>query len=355
MLKQLLNECTIKLDLEPVGPILIKERGPETDEEKQAKKKAKEKPIEEPDMIFVRMPRNDGCEPYLPGSSIKGILRSRAEWIARSLNDAGSCNPFLTSVNEIETDLACSQRLKEVKGASAYRKACPICKLFGCLSLASRLSLTDAYLREDSRIPQDPRMKDSLGRERQQLPKPKNNEYVARKRDGVGIDRFLGSTGLVEREESAGGTKFDFEIINEGVFTCELYLRNFELWQLGLLGYLLTEMENAQIKIGYGKTRGLGKVRGKAQSVIISYIGKNKPPVGPHGIQFFGIGEIVQGEKWNDYGFDVGSDVKLNLALTPQDDGIRQSYYLSSEESLRLWKATLSCFQKYIQNYKPPE
>ena len=53
MLKQLVNECVITLQIEPVGPILIKS-GIET--------------VTGPDMAFVRVWRNGDEEIYLPGS-----------------------------------------------------------------------------------------------------------------------------------------------------------------------------------------------------------------------------------------------------------------------------------------------
>src|SRR5688500_1445288 len=79
MLKQLVNECVIELHIIPEGPILIKS-GVAT--------------ISGPDMAFVKVWRNGIEEVYLPGSSLKGVLRSHAERIARTLNEQAACDPF---------------------------------------------------------------------------------------------------------------------------------------------------------------------------------------------------------------------------------------------------------------------
>jgi CRISPR/Cas system CSM-associated protein Csm3 (group 7 of RAMP superfamily) len=72
MLKQLLNECVIELMIEPDGPILVKS-GRDT--------------VRGPNMAFVRTWRNGQEEVYLPGSSLKGVLRSHAERITRTLGE----------------------------------------------------------------------------------------------------------------------------------------------------------------------------------------------------------------------------------------------------------------------------
>ena len=66
MHKCLFNEAIIKLTIEPVGPILIKAGDSGSDPTK-------------PDMSFVRTMRNGESTVYLPGSSLKGFLRSHCE------------------------------------------------------------------------------------------------------------------------------------------------------------------------------------------------------------------------------------------------------------------------------------
>src|SRR5438093_39819 len=79
MLKRLINECAVELRLHTVDPILIKS-GLAT--------------VSGPDMSFVLTYRGGHTEPYLPGSSLKGVIRSHAELIARTLKSPSACEPF---------------------------------------------------------------------------------------------------------------------------------------------------------------------------------------------------------------------------------------------------------------------
>ena len=66
MLKRLLNQCTVRLRLETLEPLLVKSGSAV---------------VHGPDMAFVRTNRNGHFEPFLPGSSLKGVLRSHTERI----------------------------------------------------------------------------------------------------------------------------------------------------------------------------------------------------------------------------------------------------------------------------------
>ena len=80
-------------------------------------------------------------------------------------------------------------------------------------------------------------------------------------RDGIAIDRLTGGTG--------GGAKFDLEVVTEGTtFSTDIHLRNFEIWQLGMLFVIIQDMGDELIRIGSGRSRGLGKV--KASIILIS-------------------------------------------------------------------------------------
>ena len=105
-----------------------------------------------------------------------------------------------------------------------YQSSCPICRLFGSLSHAGRLSISDAYA---------------------------DGKPGTETRDGVGIDRFTGG--------AFAKAKFELEPVISGTFKCSVYMRNFEIWQLGLLGCLMKDLKDGYIYIGSGKSRGLGE------------------------------------------------------------------------------------------------
>jgi CRISPR/Cas system CSM-associated protein Csm3 (group 7 of RAMP superfamily) len=81
-------------------------------------------------------------------------------------------------------------------------------------------------------------------------------------RTGVAIDRILGSV--------AHGP-FDFEVVTRGAFATTIQLRNFEVWQLGLLALVLRDLEEGLIPIGFGKSRGLGDVEAKVNLFKVRY------------------------------------------------------------------------------------
>lgn len=286
MLKQLVNECVITLQIEPDGPILIKS-GIET--------------VTGPDMAFVRVWRNGDEEIYLPGSSLKGVMRSHAERIARTLNLVAACDPFAPAgskgafcgsiFDRRKKDNALPDPQDEADRVNqlVYRESCPICKLFGSTWFAGRLATADAY---------------AEGR----APRPQQ-------RDGVGIDRVTGG--------AARAVKFDLEVITEGVFITTLHLRNFELWQLGLLGFVLADLGDGLIRIGAAKSRGLGKVRGKVRQVQLHFLGPKAPRPDAGQLELRGMGALAEVTA---YGAVADDNVNVPFTASPatwRSNGLR--------------------------------
>lgn len=236
------NEAIFHLSLRPQGPLLIKS-GSEGG--------ASLNPTL-PDMNFVRTNRPDlGEVLYIPGSSLRGVLRSHAEKLVRSVNMNEACDPFLSDRDENRYGLkpACmrgkdksegKEKNKDKKdGAKVYRESCYICRIFGNLEIAGRLKVNDFY--------------------------PCNGNPVSEVRYGVAIDRVTGSV--------AHGP-FDMEVVTDGVFSGMITLRNFTLGQLGLLGAALCDIAEGFVRLGYGKARGLGQVELTFDKLEIRYLRK---------------------------------------------------------------------------------
>jgi CRISPR-associated RAMP protein (TIGR02581 family) len=289
MLKQLLNECIIDLHITTDGPILIKSGIPT---------------LSGPDMAFVKTWRNGTQEVYLPGSSLKGTLRSHAERIARTLNASAACDPFgkLDAAHPFCGNLFEARKDDDLKDRDqrdrvnqlVYHDSCPICRLFGSTWFAGRLATEDAY---------------AMGN----APKPQQ-------RDGVGIDRFTGG--------AAQGVKFDLEVVTEATFATRLHLRNFELWQLGLLGFVLNDFADGLIRIGAAKSRGLGRVRGEVKQVRVDFLGPQAPQPQDGQLTFRGLGALATAADVQAYGLAQPDEVTVpapaaNLTSMP---GLRQTY-----------------------------
>ena len=220
MLKALVNEARLHLDITTMGPLLVK-TGYAT--------------VSGADMAPVRTYRNGQLEVYLPGSSLKGVFRSHIEKVINSIQPRVACNPLLWPKDpgdrQLYRDFCGSHLTADDPPYRVYADSCPTCRLFGSTEFAGRLAVQDAYLPEGS-----------VG-----------TKKLIEHRDAVAIDRFTGG--------AASRAKFDLETVTAGTtFTSMLHLRNFEIWQLGLLFVIIQDMEDELICIGSGRSRGLGKV-----------------------------------------------------------------------------------------------
>lgn len=306
MLKRLLNECRFKLDIITQGPILIK---------------SGVAMVSGPDMCFVQTSRNNRFEPYLPGSSLKGVFRSQGERVVNTIRDRVACMPF----DETEDYRFCGKKIEKkakerkrnerpalTKG-EIYGMSCPICKLFGSTSYAGRISISDAYVKNGG----------SGKKER---------------RDGVGIDRFTGGT--------AGGAKFDLEPVIDTTFEATVYVRNFEIWQLGILCCLLRDLKDGYIYIGSGKSRGLGKVTAKWNDFKITLPGRPKilDNIVP------GVGYLLN-DLNNDYGYSLKDYIEMKDAgIEKTQEGIRTHIRFDDEAFNSLMDKSINIFFNHIQS-----
>lgn len=289
MLKKLINNCTIDLLLEPLDPILIKS-GQAT--------------VHGPDMAFVETFRKGVRQVYFPGTSLKGVIRSHVERIARTLKPGSVCNPFAKN----GPDVFCGVKLgKQDSAEKTYNKSCLACKMFGSTRYAGRVSISDAYPYECSPRPQ--------------------------MRDGVGIDRFTGG--------AFGGAKFNLEVVADGTFNTTISMVNFELWQLGLLAYVFKDMEDGLLSVGYGRSRGLGRFTASVLKADISYLSREPLPDG----EIWGVG-MALGE--NDYGIVPEDRVRLDTVVDGQRRGLRYNYSFSNGNLTEMFTKVSTAFNKYL-------
>jgi CRISPR-associated RAMP protein (TIGR02581 family) len=305
MFKKLVCDCSIDYNIEPVDPILVKS-GQAT--------------VHGVDMSFVLTYRHGQWEPFIPGTSIKGVFRSHSERIAGTLNENFVCNPFveqfcgkLFEKRKKKDEKSSNQKGEKLSNQAVYHDSCPICRIFGSTEFAGRLAPSDAYV---------------------------DGEYAFERRDGVGIDRFTGG--------GAHGAKFDLEVLSRGTFSGNIMLRNFELGQLGLLAFLFRDLEEGYIRIGTGTSRGLGRIKGSAKEIRISYLSPNPAALAQN--ELVGVGELA-GEEG--YGFAKNDRVPLELPEY-EDLGVRKRLIFKGEDIQRLWRAVAPKWNEYIFAYKMP-
>ncbi len=304
MLRRSLCQADIQIVIELVDPVLVKSGHASMDGT---------------DMVPVSTLRKGKRIYYLPGTSLKGTLRSHFERIARTLKPKSVCLPYYDPkgsasppvISECES-YGCGYRsrgedVKDNNSATAYADSCAACRLFGSLKFTGRFSVGDAYP-----LPSHP---------------PKLET-----RNSVAIDRFTGGT--------VRGALFDLQALVDGKFKADIRLTNFEIWQLAGVKLLLDDMTDELITVGSGRSRGFGRVRAAVESFRIIYFGREESLVG--------IGQIATATEQEDYALhDWMPDGRVQLP-NPTLRGLRQCYDLSSDWSERL-QSFVPAFLKFLQ------
>ncbi|MEM0205112.1 MAG: CRISPR-associated RAMP protein Csx7 [Thermoproteota archaeon] len=183
-------------------------------------------------VVTIKLPR--GEVPYIPGSSLKGIIRSTCEFIARSSGIEGVCsagdcgNKYLDEAKEITYYKALDNALRrndieEVKRILGLY--CIICKTFGSNSFGSHVDFQDAYPSGDV----------TLGL-----------------RSGIAINR---------RSGAVKSGPYEIEYVEPGhEFLGYITIRNLPNYLVGLLLLALDYLNAGIVKLGGFKSRGFGKV-----------------------------------------------------------------------------------------------
>ncbi len=242
------NALSLTLQLSSKGPLLVKAGGVSADPSL-------------PDMQFVRTYHaQKGETVYIPGSSLKGVVRGFVEKALRTIADHNSwrwaCPTFP------DEDESCAKRLgKEENSATIYKQSCGACRIFGHTRLRGRVAFTDLF-------PVD--------------------EVRTEIRYGVAISRL---------SHAVAHGPFEMEVAVSGTFKGHLVLENFELWQLGLLALALESMNQGLLKVGFGKNRGFGEV-----SVVVKEAWLDEVLTGLEPVVWRGLAAFVNGQEKASYG-----------------------------------------------------
>lgn len=309
MLRKWLCQADVTICLQPIDPVLIKS-GYAT--------------VDGADMVPVCTFRNGESKPtyYFPGSSLKGVLRSHLERIARTLRPQSVCIPYFDPKKGIPIPVpseaclhGCGYRSRgngNDGSAAAYSDSCAACRLFGSLKFGGRFSIGDAYPVE-------------------------NHAPQIEPRNGVGIDRFTGGT--------VPGLLFDFQVLVGGIFEAQLRIANFELWQLAALNLLLADLSDEMIQIGSGRSRGLGRVKGDVTAYRLAYVRAMD--------HLQGMYQLANEEDRQEYGLHSWSaDPPIDLPNAIRR-GLRHEYDLTETWSTAL-QALVPAFEDFLQWHGGP-
>jgi len=233
MFSKLYNEAIIRLDMETVSPLFIKAAEDSSLDPTAA------------DNTYLAFYKDGELVPVIPGTSIKGVLRSSAEELIKS-QGLEPCNILDNKQNCAGILRREQQRLeKKYSAKEKYDKSCPICKLFGSNVMKSRIYFYDAF---------------------------PEGEYRIGKRKSVAIDRITGA--------SKTNALFDFEYVEYGRFKAEIKLKNFFGWQLKLLLMLFERINDGLITFGGFTSKGFGRLKIDNIDLELRYYTKPEIPQG---------------------------------------------------------------------------
>lgn len=260
----------------------------------------------------------DWRQPVLTGAGLRGVLRSHAEKLARTLSTlkyknkddflyhCPACDPNVRDDDEknrlpLEN---CDSLLK--KGHISRNVDAPLClacSLFGSTRHGSRLFVEDAPYQATAR---------------QSCPIFKMLDFLA-------IDRFTGG--------GAEGLKFDALAMWKPAFSMRIYLDNPDQWELGWLWLVLRDLIDGWLTVGFGSAKGFGRVKLTDWTATIGYLQPEDAPLNITQIglmtQKSGIFTTVQikdgTERWREMmqgwinafhhnvnGFERSDDIKLD-------------------------------------------
>lgn len=321
-------EGTLRFTITPNGPILVK-----------AGESGSVDPTL-PDMRFVRSQSTI----YIPGPSLKGVVRAQAERICRSLDSADMQKIRLQrrkALDDQEREALIQQQREEYsppgdilspladnplgkethydpksmgfssgryieslqgkegqnnqfnkhpqRTAIVYRRSSFASQIFGHTSLAGRVRFADAAA---------------------------SSELAIEERNGVAIDRIYGSVAV---------GPFNYEVVVGGSFTSRIDFKNLTLAQLALLGLALRDVAEGRVGIGFGKSRGLGRVDIIFDEMSLRYPAcivagnmlqlLNKRQVCKN-TELAGLGAFCNHEDYNGYALPKAAD---DTAPLPQD------------------------------------
>lgn len=199
-----------------------------------------------PNAVDDRVIRDENNNPFIPGTSIKGVLRTFIErlinaGIFENMNEyvekekgnkIWACdilnNPCISDDIYKEIKKKCENKDKREFAKEIYCEQCDVCKLFGGLHFASKIQISDAKLVDD-----------------------KANTSI---RDGVAIDR--------DSLTAANASKYTYECINPGAkFKFEMTIDNLDENHKEIVQFLISFLSSGDMKIGGKTSAGLGSIK----------------------------------------------------------------------------------------------
>ena len=205
--------------------------------------------------------RGKGGQPLIPGSSLKGVIRSVAEALS------GSCMVLPgEDTTYYDRDTRRSYRYEMPDGfvrCHSMERLCPACRIFGAMSrggtFLGKISISDAKAEKEAAV-------ETLTLESLMQPKPRHRGWYGKNPQQPGVMR--GRKFYYHRPQGARTTtqrgRFNktVEAVKPGtVFAFSIDYTNLEDDELALLIFALVLEPEMCHKVGMGKPVGLGSAK----------------------------------------------------------------------------------------------
>lgn len=153
-------------------------------------------------------------------------------------------------------------------------------------------------------------------------------------RDMIGIDRFTGGVH--------SGANMRFHALEGTTFETTVSVRNFELWQLGLLAYVFRDFAEGLVSIGFGKSKGFGQVKGEVKAVTLSY------PSGRADGKVQHLGSLCPPEECAGYGLAPFDALSVPMTELPVPQPSLYKTYAVADLDL-FWQAAAPAFNDFVE------
>ncbi len=297
MFKQSYNRAVLRIRLETVTPLLIK-----------AGDSGLDPTAAELTCVRTRHAAH-GSTVYIPGSSLKGVIRAAAEASVRGQTFSPEGNKIVGACNPLEHATSCGRFAgKQMDSTDVHKNQCLACRVFGSLALKGRASIRDLF-------PWNEKGDSSAA------PGGVNHQRANQVeiRHGVAIDRVVGSVRH---------GPFDQELVPAGIsFWSEIALENYQVWQLGLLVKGLDEITDGFAQLGSSKSRGLGVARVDIESILHEQPAR----AGQHPV---GAGALVSRDERMAYGIFHDADLP---AMTGESRGLANRFTVTDRALMQDW------------------
>lgn len=143
-------------------------------------------------------------------------------------------------------------------------------------------------------------------------------------------------------------------VLEDYTFQSEITIRNFELWQLGLLAYVFRDFEQELITVGFGKSKGFGRVRGEISDVELTYCREKQN-------QLKGIAELCSEAEVNAYDLvrniydSFQEDIDKVKLVKPERDFYRTKFSVQTNQNnggivkSEFWKACAKVWNEAVK------